>query len=344
QIVRAGAFSDPKKHIISTVSTALFLIFLVLIFLSLYVALGQHNFGISNFNKFDYYFNIAFILTSLALYSIVQSYLSYKQEYFKLGVYTFIIYSAPFLLAIISSQLGYSATVVIFFYSITFFLSSLIVYFLVVSDEIKLASIISSLSSFKVLKLNVINFVRVSLFGFITMLSLYFSVKYVNNHYNQQLAALYSVSYQFFQIGIFLPSVLGAVFIPKLVEGNSKDLNKSMKKSYFLTSIIWVFICSLIFYPIFKLYKFSFEKEIVLTFIIMQLGVVFCSVQAFYNQKYVALGRFNFLSSNALLWGGGLLFCQNYFPKILYFSSISLVVAYVISLSSFILNDRYFNE
>lgn len=341
QIVRAGAFSDSKKHITSTIGTALILIVLVLISLFLYVAFGQHDFGVSGFNKLDYYFNSAFIVTSLSLYSIVQSYLSYKQDYFKLGVSTFIIYSAPFLLAILSSQLDFSVKAVIFTYSIVFLLSSLLVYFFTVNEEIRFSNVISSLPGFMVLKANIVNFIRVSLFGFITMLSLYFSVKYVNNNYNDQLAALYSVSYQFFQIGIFLPSVLGAVFIPKLVKSNNKDENNVMRKSYLFIAVSWVVVCSLMFYPIFKLYDFSFNKNEIVTFIVMQLGVVLSSLQASYNQRYVAMGSFNFLAINALIWGGALLLFQYFSPHMIYFSSWALVFAYSLSLLAFFFKDYF---
>ena len=341
QIVRAGAFSDSKKHITSTIGTALILIVLVLISLFLYVAFGQHDFGVSGFNKLDYYFNSAFILTSLSLYSIVQSYLSYKQDYFKLGVSTFIIYSAPFLLAIISSLLDFSVKSVIFTYSIVFLFSSLLVYFFTVNEEIRFSNVISSLPGFMVLKANIVNFIRVSLFGFITMLSLYFSVKYVNNNYNDQLAALYSVSYQFFQIGIFLPSVLGAVFIPKLVKNNNKDENNVMRKSYLFIAVSWVVVCSLMFYPIFKLYDFSFNKNEIVTFIVMQLGVVLSSLQASYNQRYVAMGSFNFLAINALIWGGALLLFQYFSPHMIYFSSWALVFAYSLSLLAFFSKDYF---
>lgn len=341
QIVRAGAFSDSKKHITSTIGTALVLIVLVLISLFLYVAFGQHDFGVSGFNKLDYYFNSAFIVTSLSLYSIVQSYLSYKQDYFKLGIYTFIIYSAPFLLAIISSLLDFSVKAVIFTYSIVFLFSSLLVYFFTVNEEIRFRNVISSLPGFMVLKANVVNFIRVSLFGFITMLSLYFSVKYVNNNYNDQLAALYSVSYQFFQIGIFLPSVLGAVFIPKLVKNNNKDENNVMRKSYLFIAVSWVVVCSLMFYPIFKLYDFSFNKNEIVTFIVMQLGVVLSSLQASYNQRYVAMGNFNFLAINALIWGVALLLFQYFSPHMIYFSSWALVFAYSLSLLAFFSQDYF---
>lgn len=62
------------------------------------------------------------------------------------------------------------------------------------------------------------------------MLSLYFSVKYVNLHLSSESTALYSVSFQFFQIGTFLPGVLGAVFVPKLVKDNNLKDKKKMKR------------------------------------------------------------------------------------------------------------------
>ncbi len=336
QIVRAGAFSDAKKHITSTIGTALILIVLVLIVLFFYVAFGQHDFGIPSFNKFDYYFNAAFILSSLALYSIVQSYLSYKQEYFKLGVSTFVIYSAPFLLAVVLSQLGFNVAAVIFVYSLTFLLSSLFVYFFTVNKEIKFNDVISSLPGFSVLKVNIANFIRVSLFGFVTMLSLYFSVKYVNNTFDEQKIAVYSVSFQFFQIGTFLPGVLGSVFIPKIIEskGSQYQYNK-MRKVYALIAIFWFLSCLIMVYPVFKIYQFNISSDLLSTFFIMQFCVLLSSLQAFYNQKYVAHGSFGILSVSAIIWGAVLLILQVLLPVDLFMSSVSILLAYISSLIFF---------
>lgn len=193
---------------------------------------------------------------------------------------------------------------------------------------------------FNILKVNIANFIRVSLFGFITMLSLYFSVKYVNNNYNEQLAALYSVSYPVFPNWYFLPSVLGAVFIPKLVKNNNKDENNVMRKFIFYCNFMGL-CCSLMFYPIFKLYDFSFNKNEIITFIVMQLGVVLSSLQASYNQRYVAMGTSIFLALNALIWGGALLLIPMFFPHMIYFSSWALVFAYSLSLLAFFSKDYF---
>ncbi|MFZ7271302.1 hypothetical protein ACLS0H_09990, partial [Avibacterium avium] len=75
QIIRAGAFSDPMEHIISTIKTAAIFIIISLIILSLYIIQGEYVWKISNFNKVNYYFDTMLILISLSLNSITQSYL-----------------------------------------------------------------------------------------------------------------------------------------------------------------------------------------------------------------------------------------------------------------------------
>lgn len=344
QIIRAGAFEDPKHHILSTVGTAFILTGAVLMVLFTYIFMGQHIFYINDFTKLDYFFNTSLIVTSLALYSIIQSYLSYKQEYFKLGLSTLIIYSVPFFASTLSSLLGIKSKDAILIYSLFFLISTIFIYIKNINKDIGMGGVSCIVRDLNVLKYNVLTFFKVAMFGFITMLSLYFAVKYVNNSYDEQKAAIYSVSFQFFQIGVFLPSVLGSIFIPKLVKNSNADDVRIMKKIYFLIAMFWVALCGLIIYPIFKLYDFQFEKETILTFVVMQLGVVLCAIQAFYNQKYVALGGFNFLSLNSAIWGGALLIFQNMSPQLIYYSSFALVFAYVLSLFVFLSKDYLVRE
>lgn len=336
QIIRAGAFENPKIHISTTIRTAIFLIGIVLLILVSYVLFGQHKFYINNFSKWDYFFNTALIVVSLSIYSIIQSYLSYKQHYLRLGISALIIYSVPFLMSIVLSFFCESAKYIIVFYSILFFISTLIVYIATVGKEIEFKDINFSSLNFFVLSSNIFNFFRVAIFGFVTMLCLYFSVKYVNNTFDEQKIAVYSVSFQFFQIGTFLPGVLGSVFIPKIIEskGSQVQYNK-MKMVYILIALFWLLSCLLIVYPIFKIYQFNINSELLFTFFIMQFCVLLSSLQAFYNQKYVADGSFGILGFSAIIWGGVLLILQSLLPKDLFMSSVALFLAYISSLIFF---------
>src|SRR5690606_5658338 len=138
---------------------------------------------------------------------------------------------------------------------------------------------------------------RVAIFGFITMLSLYLLIKFINNSFNPQKIAVFSVAFQFFQIGIFLPSVLGSVFVPILVRNKSNvDDQKKMKLIYIFIALIWLLLSVGLVYPVFKLYGFEIKLEFILTFLIVQFCVLFSSIQAFYIQNFVANGKFGFLA------------------------------------------------
>ena len=178
---------------------------------------------------------------------------------------------------------------------------------------------------------NVGRFFTVSLFGFITMLSIYLTVQYINVHYNNEQTALFSVAFQFFQIGTFLPGVLGAIFVPKLVISKSNKESNEMKKTYILLSIFWFICCLVIFYPIFIIYKFEINTINITTFWLMQLAVILSSIQAFYIQKNVAAGNFQILSISSAIWGGLLFISQHILPSKIFYAALAFLLAYLAS-------------
>ena len=340
QIVRAGAYNDPVSHIESTLGTACIILLISLTTLIIYILLGNHVFLISDFGKIDYLICTAAVSISFVLYSVIQSYLSYKERYFELGCVSVFIYLFPFISSVVMSLVVDNPRWVIVNYCLSFLLSNLIIFFATLKDNI---SILSSLklvfSEYSIIK-KVVDFLKVAIFGFVTMLSLYFSVKYVNLHLSSESTALYSVSFQFFQIGTFLPGVLGAVFVPKLVKDNNLKDKKKMKRVYMLIALGWLIISLFAFYPVFKLYNFNFEMEFIATFLIMQICVFFSSIQAFYIQNCVVIGNFFLLAIVSSVWGGSLLIFQNLLPMSVIYSSLSLLIAYVISNTFFFYVSR----
>lgn len=331
QIVRAGAYANPRSHIESIVGMTCLILIISLIALSGYIFFGSRDFFISGFNQVDFLICAIAITISFVLYSIIQSYLSFKQKYLALGFFSIFIYFFPFISAVVLSVIVNNPVIIILYYSLSFLFSSLLVFFIVLKGNVSIVLSLKTLISEVSLLKKIVDYLKVSAFGFITMLSLYISMKNVNLNYTSNSAAIYSVSFQFFQIGIFLPSVLGSVFVPKLVKSNNVQDKEKMKKTYMFISLVWLFCCSIAFYPLFKIYKFDFSTDYVLTFLVMQCCVIFASIQAFYIQNCVAVGNFFLLTIVSLLWGGVLLISQNLLPMNVVYSSISLLISYIIS-------------
>lgn len=331
QIIRAGVHPNPVKYIENILGVACLILFISLLCLMCYLFLGGGRFQLFNLNLIDYLVCTVCMVVSLVFYSIMHSYLSYQQKYFSLGLLLLVIYFFSFISSIILSLFITDSRSIIIYYFLSLLIGNSVGLFCVLRYKISvLAGLKILLTNNSILK-EIIYYIKVAMFGFITMFSLYLSIKNIITNLDMQSAAIYSVSFQLFQIGIFLPSVLGSIFVPKLVNDHSLEYLKKMKKIYIYISFAWLFFSLLSFYPIFKVYSFNFNTDFVLTFLIMQLCVVFASIQAFYIQNYVAKGEFLLLMFVSFVWGVGLLMLQYLFPNNILYSSVSLLIAYVIS-------------
>lgn len=331
QIIRAGAYAEPRSHIESVLGTAFVLSIVMIVFLAVYLYVSQSIFYLKNFTINDYFISTVCVSLSFILYSLFQSFLSYKQNYKKLGMYSIFTYFSPLLSCFLLSFFITDARCLILSYCWLFLASSGITFFLSTKDDIDFKrSILKSIRGglFK----KIFASLRVAIFGFITMLSLYLLIKFINNSFDSQKTAVFSVAFQFFQIGIFLPGVLGSVFVPILVRNKSNvDDQKKMKLTYIFIALIWLLLSIGLVYPVFKLYGFEIKLEFILTFLIVQFCVLFSSIQAFYIQTFVANGSFGFLAFVSGVWGGILLIMQIFLPINIIYSSVSLLLAYIVS-------------
>lgn len=331
QIIRAGAYAEPRSHIESVLGTAFVLSIVMIVFLAVYLYVSQSIFYLKNFTVNDYFISTVCVSLSFILYSLFQSFLSYKQNYKKLGIYSIFTYFSPLLFCFLLSFFITDAKLLILSYCWLFLASSGITFFLSTKNDIDFKrSILKSIRGglFK----KIFASLRVAIFGFITMLSLYLLIKFINNSFDSQKTAVFSVAFQFFQIGIFLPGVLGSVFVPILVRNKSNvDDQKKMKLTYIFIALIWLLLSIGLVYPVFKLYGFEIKLEFILTFLIVQFCVLFSSIQAFYIQNFVANGSFGFLAFVSGVWGGVLLIMQIFLPINIIYSSVSLLLAYIVS-------------
>lgn len=342
QIIRAEAYTESKSHIESVLGTAFILSIIVIVLLIIYIYISQPAFLLKTFTVWDYVVSTVSITLSFILYSLFQSYLSYKQNYKTLGLYSIFIYFSPFLFCVFLSLFVESSKYLILSYCLFFLASNSLAFFLSTKNEINFKRSILKLNQKQILK-KLFDSLRVAAFGFITMLSLYLLMKFINSSFDSQKTAVFSVAFQFFQIGIFLPSILGSVFVPILVRNktNGND-QKKMRLTYIFIALFWLLLSTVLFYPIFKLYGFEIKMELILTFLTLQFCVLFSSIQAFYIQNFVAIGNFSFLALVSGVWGSILLIMQIILPINIVYSSVSLLIAYIVSnfLFSIILRKR----
>jgi len=331
QIIRAGAYTEPKSYIESVIGTAFILSIIMIISLVVFLYVSQPKFFLKNFTLNDYLISTTCVSLSFILYSLFQSFLSYRQQYKALGFYSIFTYLIPFLLCILIGFFIKDAKFLIVSYCWLFIVSNAIAFFLSTKDEINYKRIILNSNRDHFFK-KIFASLRVAIFGFITMLSLYLLIKFVNYSFAPQEIAVFSVGFQFFQIGVFLPSVLGSVFVPILVRNKSSSNDqKKMKLIYIFIALFWLLLSIVLVYPVFKLYGFEIKKEFILTFLIIQLCVLFSSIQAFYIQNFVATGNFGLLALVSCVWGSILLMMQIFSPANLVYSSVSLLIAYLVS-------------
>ena len=340
QIIRAGAYEDPTQYIQSIIGTMLLTSIIIIVFAICYVLFTDNNFFIESFTKFDYLLNTILVTLSFIVYSVIQSYLSYKQSYRSLGLYTLTIYSLPLLLSLVQGVITNSVKYVLFTYCLTFFLMNITILIKVIKGNISIKESIKTIIYGRDVSNKLSSFLGVASFGFIPMVGLYLLVRYVNNNYNSQDVAVFSVAFQFFQIGVFLPGVLGSIFVPMLIKNKNRESIYNMKKIYIAISIVWVAICIFGFYPLFYLYKFNYSYGSVSTFLLLQTCVVLASIQAFYIQNYVAIGGFLTLTKVSLIWLLSAIVFQLLLPSYIYFSSAALLIAYIVSNVIFFVNDK----
>lgn len=327
QILRAGAYSQPEQHIQMTLATSILLLVLSLFLLPFATMLWG---GDTQSLRSNGLLTAAavFFTTGSVCFAMIQSLWSYQQKYKALGLFALLSYILAFIIAWMASVfLGKTAaSEIITIYALVFMLLNALVFYHVGFRPYTLGTGLSKLLDKTVLKQCLEQSIKAALFGFITLFGLYALMKAVNVDYSAYDAAVFSLSFQFFQIGIFIPSVLGAVFVPKLVK--QQQAAGQQKTIYLWISMFWVFCSAIALVPVFYLYHFALEASTILTFVLLQCAVPLSALQAMYIQQHVAMGKFSRLALNALCWATIALSLQAILPTQIYFSALAILLAY----------------
>lgn len=180
-----------------------------------------------------------------------------------------------------------------------------------------------------------------SLFGLITLVGLYVLMHVAQQRMSATEGATFALAFQLFQAGIFLPSVLGAIVVPSMVaadrdgEQDAAVLHRRTRGVYLGIGIVWLLASLLLARPLLSLY--GLEAIGATGIVLMQAAAVLAGLQAYFIQRFVALGRFGLLASASLLWavtGYAVLMLA---PEGLLGSVAALVAAYVACLAFYLL-------
>lgn len=186
--------------------------------------------------------------------------------------------------------------------------------------------------------------VSTSLFGLITLAGLYVLMHAAQQRMAATEDAIFALAFQLFQAGIFLPSVLGAIVVPRLVAAghdgaiDAAALHRRTRAVYLGIGIAWLLASLLVARPLLALYGLDAAGATGL--VLMQVAAVLAGLQAYFIQRFVAAGSFGLLASASLLWAVTGYVVLMLAPPGLLGSVLALVAAYVACLAYYGLRAR----
>lgn len=150
------------------------------------------------------------------------------------------------------------------------------------------------------------NILKASCFGILALATFYLINRGVHLYNSISEIAIFSLGFQLFTISIFLPSVLGNALVPRLVKDKSNkpgffsDIEKNSFISYFLIGFGWISVVALLLSSVLDYYGIEITADSKRVVMLMQVCAILAGINAVFNQKFVAEGRFALL---AILYG-----------------------------------------
>lgn len=172
-------------------------------------------------------------------------------------------------------------------------------------------------------------------------------VKYANKNFSVTEAALFSLGFQMYGIGIFLPSTLGNILIPKLIQNKNSTIRSRAIYVYITLALTWILVIFACDNLILKYYKLNLHSNEALLFS-SQLCVLISVINAYLSQLYISLKRFHYLAIGSCIYFFIMLACiycfntnfQNYIYCCFYAClSTFAYYAYIYSKHKFIINS-----
>lgn len=333
RIIRAGALSDPDSFIAEVTFVSFLLAGIALLLSTTYwLLVADVSFLVLDLDPYRAQAWIALYSLGLVMFTLAQSTFNMKGDHCATGLYALFLHVISGAGGVIAGEVG-EVGFAVSCYFVTYFLGNLSFF---VASRYRLvrseASIADMLSIVRLLR-GMRGALSASLFGVITLAGLYLFVQTVQRGLSTSDAATFALGLQLFQAGVFLPSVLGGIVVPRMVAARrfGKDdpeaLHQGTRALYFGIGLAWFFVSLLLARPLLALY--DLESSGAAGLVLIQVAAALAGFQAYFVQRLVAVGHFNLLAVASLVWALAGYVALLLIPSSLFGAALALVMAYV---------------
>ncbi|QMT58803.1 hypothetical protein HBNCFIEN_00156 [Legionella sp. PC997] len=170
--------------------------------------------------------------------------------------------------------------------------------------------------------------------------------QHVEFNSNEVDKTAFFLGYQLFNVMIFIPGILGGVFVPRLsqaVNNTQQQMITRMSAFYLAIGLFWTIAIGLFLPFLFNLYGIKSSYESILIVILWQVAGVVAAVGAIQNQFLVARSQFLFLLAGSVLWAIIVVIVNWQYQNSVLGSVIGVLLGYLIlQILYWYKNRRYF--
>jgi O-antigen/teichoic acid export membrane protein len=337
QILRLGAVDEPEKHVVTIVTIGVFFTIVLVVLSSLFWFFLSSKPLVAQGDGLG-----ALLLGAMALglicYAISQAVFNVNGKFRVAGISSIVIYAGSAVLGVLIGFLSDRNTLALLAYFTFFMIASLVFLFISQRHYIQTWRMYSSVMNAKELIAGMKVTLHTSLFGVVTLVGFFIIMAIVHATLNIHDSAVFAMSFQLFQAGIFLPSILGSIMIPHMVSATKKadfdaerKVHQKIRILYLVVGVVWTGLVAVFAYPLLRLYGFDQNIESAYAVVLFQIAGIFAVMQAYHIQKGVSSGRFGLLAIAAIIWLLVALIALKLLAESLLSAVFSLVIAYGVS-------------
>lgn len=343
QIIRAGVHDNPEAAVVRAILASLVLLLGVVgLSLAWWLLLADHALAAPGLSPLRVQGWVALFAAGLVLYALAQSTCSLQARHFAVGGYSALIYLAAAGAGMLAGRLGGEGAALDAYFLV--FLLAAAGFFLASQWPLRPAwrRAARGLHGSDLLAA-VRGACTTSLFGLLTLAGLYLLMHATQLRLAPDDRAVFALGFQLFQAGIFLPSVFGAIVVPRLVAAGrgapdeAAALHRRTQGLYLGIGLAWLLAVLVVARPLLALYGLPAAGWSGL--VLLQVAAVLAGLQAYFIQRLVAQGHFGRLARAALLWAGSGYATLWLLPPGLLSAAAALVLAYVLCLGFYLLTD-----
>ncbi len=342
QILRLGAVDEPEKHVITVVTIGVLFTAVLVVLSSIFwfflatnplttkpLAAQSDGLGLLLLGE---------MALGLIFYAISQAIFNVNGKFRAAGISSIVTYAGSAVMGISVGFVWGVDTLALLAYFTFFMVASLLFFIISQRHYIKTWRMYRRLMNAKDLIAGMKATLRTSLFGVVTLVGFFMIMAIVHTTLSVHDSAVFAMSFQLFQAGIFLPSILGGIVIPKMVSATKtadldgeKEIHKKIRILYFAVGVGWTVLVAAFAYPLLGLYGFDQNIESAYAIVLFQIAGIFAVMQAYHIQKGVSSGHFGLLATAAIVWLLVALISLQLMGHRLLSAVFSLVVAYGVS-------------